>query len=118
VVLKQVNCIKWQIKQKQKIGYLENFYFLRQSAEKSDRCFSLEIVLKNTMNLYFLHLYPYLIKEKNEVMYLIDLGLEPKRFRCQIPGCDKDDFRYSDLANATNDIIFPKNSDNTPDFCR
>lgn len=45
-------------------------------------------------------------------------GLEPKRFRCQIPGCDKDDFSFSDLANGTNEDIFPKTDDGGPDFCR
>jgi hypothetical protein len=45
-------------------------------------------------------------------------GLEPKRYRCQIPICDKDDFQFSDLANDTNENIFPTTDDGGPDYCR
>eukprot|EP00091_Calanus_sinicus_P001516 TRINITY_DN11517_c0_g1_i1.p3 TRINITY_DN11517_c0_g1~~TRINITY_DN11517_c0_g1_i1.p3 ORF type:complete len:167 (+),score=43.93 TRINITY_DN11517_c0_g1_i1:45-503(+) len=43
-------------------------------------------------------------------------GLTPKNgFRCQIPGCDDDEFEFSDFPA---DLLFPPDPDGDPDYCR
>merc|ERR1711892_555029 len=42
-------------------------------------------------------------------------GLTPKNgYRCQIPGCDDDEFEFSDFP----DSLFPLDADGDPDYCK
>merc|ERR1711892_1357784 len=43
-------------------------------------------------------------------------GLQPSNgFRCKIPGCDGDDFKFNDFPE---DKLFPKNKDGDPEYCK
>ena len=47
-------------------------------------------------------------------MYLS--GLQPTHgFRCKIPDCDGDDFKFTDFPE---DLLFPLNKDGNPDYCK
>ena len=41
------------------------------------------------------------------------IGLKPKKYRCKIPGCDDENFKFDDFSPD----LFPLDDSGSPDYC-